>query len=154
MLRSFIKFNFIFSYSFCDTYNVKIEKKGLNEFLNLSNFHHLFLGVMFLNKFVDDGSLQRWIYFFMKKDDITLIETFSLMEAFLSSLFIVFQSMQLTIQWNHWKKIMNDETSLEGRWINVGLVNVLDLYEEKWKWLDKFFLPFKHWIHIYTEHHL
>jgi hypothetical protein len=56
---------------------------------------------MFLNKFVDDGSLQRWIYFFMKKDEITLIETFSLMEAFLSSMFIVFQSMQLTIKWNH-----------------------------------------------------
>jgi hypothetical protein len=68
----------------------------------------------------------------MKKDEIALIETFSLMEAFLSSMFVLFQSMQLlAIKWNHQKKVMNDEASLEGRWINVGLVNVFDEYEEE-----------------------
>ncbi len=54
---------------------------------------------------MDDGSLQSWIYFCMKKNEITLIETFSLMEAFLFSMFIVFQSVQLlAIKWNHQKK--------------------------------------------------
>jgi hypothetical protein len=41
----------------------------------------------------------------MKKNEITLIETFSLMEAFLFSMFIVFQLVQLlAIKWNHPKK--------------------------------------------------
>jgi hypothetical protein len=54
---------------------------------------------------MDDGSLQSWIYFCMKKNEITLIENFSLMEAFLFSMFIVFQSVQLlAIKWNHQKK--------------------------------------------------
>jgi hypothetical protein len=64
---------------------------------------------MFLNKIMDDGSLKRWIYLFIKKDEITLIEAFSLMEAFLYSMFVVFQSMQLlAIKWNCRKKVMND----------------------------------------------
>jgi hypothetical protein len=37
------------------------------------------------------------------------------------------------------------------KWSDVIFVNTFNLYEKKWKCLDKFCLSFKHWIH--TEHH-
>ncbi len=51
------------------------------------------------------------------------------------------------------KKVTNDETIVEGRWNDVALVNILDLYEKKWRHIDKFYLSFKHWTHIHIEYH-
>jgi hypothetical protein len=51
------------------------------------------------------------------------------------------------------EKLMNDKTSLGGRWIDVVFPNVLDLHEKEWRQLDKSCLSFKHWTHICTKHH-
>ncbi len=32
---------------------------------------------------------------------------------------------------------MDDETNVEGRWSDIALVNIFDLYEEEWRHFDK-----------------
>ncbi len=51
------------------------------------------------------------------------------------------------------KKTMDDETNVGGRWSDVALANIFDLYEEEWRSLDKSCLSFKHWKHIRIKHH-
>jgi hypothetical protein len=42
------------------------------------------------------------------------------------------------------ENLMNDKTSLGGRWIDVVFPNVLNLYEKEWRQLEKSCLSFKH----------
>jgi hypothetical protein len=44
---------------------------------------------------MDNGLLQRWIFFFMEEDEIALTETPPLVEAFASSTLIMLQSVHL-----------------------------------------------------------
>jgi hypothetical protein len=51
------------------------------------------------------------------------------------------------------KKTVDDDTNVEGRWSDIALANIFDLYEEEWRRLDKSCLSFKHWTHIRIKHH-
>jgi hypothetical protein len=61
---------------------------------------------------MDNGLLQRWIYFLMEEDEITLTETPPLVEASSLSILIMLQSVYLlVVNQNHKKKeVMNDGT--------------------------------------------
>jgi hypothetical protein len=43
----------------------------------------LFFSVIVLDKIMDDGLFQRWTYFFMKENEITLIKKNPLVKTFL-----------------------------------------------------------------------
>jgi hypothetical protein len=61
---------------------------------------------------MDNGLLQRWIFFLMEEDEITPTKTPPLVEASTSSILIMLQSVHLLVvnQNQKKKKIMNDGT--------------------------------------------
>jgi hypothetical protein len=61
---------------------------------------------------MDNGLLQRWIFFLMEEDEITPTKTTPLVEASTSSILIMLQSVHLLVvnQNQKKKKIMNDGT--------------------------------------------
>ncbi len=95
-----------------------------------------------------------WTHFIMENELITIVAP-PLFEGSSSSMVVAPPLLQLSIvKWCHKKKkTMDDETNVGGRWSAFAFANILDLYEEEWRHLDKSCLSFKHWTHIRTKYH-
>ncbi len=128
MLCISIKLNLAFSILISYLYDVKVKKKieWLLEFLNI----YLFIFVCgFFDRIMDNGLLQRWIFFFMEEDEIALTETPPLVEAFASSTLIMLQSVHLlAVNWNQKKeKESNEWWNLIGITISKWQIKINDI---------------------------
>lgn len=91
---------------------------------------------------------------FIMEDEVTNIIIPPSVEGTSSSMVVASPLVQLLIvKWCHKGKKTDDETNVGKRWNGIAFVNILDLYEKKWKHFDKSCLLFKHWTHIRTKNH-
>ncbi len=103
---------------------------------------------------MDDGRSHMWTRFIMENEMATIVAP-PLLKRSSNSMVVAPPLLQLSIlkQCHKKKKTMDDETNVGGRWSDIALANIFDLYEEEWRYLDKSCLSFKHWTHICIEHH-
>jgi hypothetical protein len=103
---------------------------------------------------MDDERPYMWTHFMME-DEMSTIIILPLEGGSLSFIVVAPPLLQLPIvkQCQKRKKIGDDETNVPRKWSDVIFVNIFNLYEKKWKCLDKSCLSFKHWTHICIEHH-
>jgi hypothetical protein len=99
------------------------------------------LHMILFYRIMDDGRPHMWTCFIMENEMKNIIAP-PLLEGSLSSMVVAPPLLQLPIvKWCHKKKkTVDDETNVGGRWSDIALVNIIDLYEEEWRHLQILFV--------------
>ncbi len=139
-----VYFGMIFYFSFLDFVFVCIE-------CIFDQFLFLFSIYIFFCRIKDGGRPYMRTHFIMEDEMVIIVVN----ERFSSSMVIAPPLVELLIvnQCHKKEEQWMMRQNVEGRWNDIALVSILNIYEEEWRRLNKSCLSFKHQTHIHNEHH-